>query len=102
MDMILFEVFLKSIDLIPQQQIYYNGTIHIIHNVIVLSDLVESSGYSSKTLQKGSCPYMRLGRGFTVWPIALEKALYFEIYIYIRVYFTIRVYCKYTYKALHM
>ena len=35
---------------------YYNGTIHIIDNVIVLSDLVESSGYSSKTLQKGSCP----------------------------------------------
>ena len=57
MDMILFEVFLKSIhDLIPQQQIYYNGT--IIDNVIVLSDLVESSGYSSKTLQKGSCPYL--------------------------------------------
>ena len=37
--------------------IYYNGTIYII---IVLSDLVESSGYSSKTLQKGSCPIMRL------------------------------------------
>ena len=36
MDMILFEVFLKSIDLIPQQQIYYNGTIYIIDNVIVL------------------------------------------------------------------
>ena len=28
----------------------------IIDNVIVLSDLVESSGYSSKTLKKGSCP----------------------------------------------
>ena len=36
---------------------YYNGTIHIIDNIIVLSDLVESSGYSSKTLQKGSCPH---------------------------------------------
>ena len=48
MDMILFEVFLKS------NNIYYNGTIYIIDNVIVLSDLVESSGYSSKTLQKGS------------------------------------------------
>ena len=48
MDMILFEVFLKSIDLIPQQQIYYNGTIK--DNAIVLSDLVELSGYSSKTL----------------------------------------------------
>ena len=39
---------------------YYNGTIYIIDNVIVLSDLVESSGYSSKTLQKGSCPYAPL------------------------------------------
>ena len=35
-----------------------------IDNVIVLSDLVESSGYSSKTLQKGSCPYMRLWKRF--------------------------------------
>ena len=45
---------------------YYNGTIFIIHvdNVIVLSDLVESSGYCSKTLQKGSCPYMRLWTRF--------------------------------------
>ena len=58
MDMILFEVFLKSIDLIPQQ--HYNGTIDIIDNVIVLSDLVESSGYSSKTLQNGSCQYAPL------------------------------------------
>ena len=56
MDMILFEVFLKSIELIPPQQIL-QGTIYFIDNVIVLSDLVESSGYSSKTLQKGSCPY---------------------------------------------
>ena len=55
MDMILFEVFLKSIDLIPQQ-ILQRHYIYIIDNVIVLSDLVESSGYSSKTLQKGSCP----------------------------------------------
>ena len=39
---------------------YYNGTIYIIYNVIVLSDLVKSSGYSSKTLQKGSCPYATL------------------------------------------
>ena len=39
---------------------YYNGTIYIRDNVIVLSDLVESSGYSSKTLQKGSCPYAPL------------------------------------------
>ena len=55
MDMILYEAFLKSIDLIPQQHIY-NGTIYIIGNVIVLSDLVESNGYSSKTLLKGLCP----------------------------------------------
>ena len=44
---------------------YYNGTIYIIidnviFNVIVISDLVESSGYSSKTLKKGSCPYAPL------------------------------------------
>ena len=39
---------------------YFNGTIHIIDNVILLSDLVESSGYSSKTLQKGSCTYAPL------------------------------------------
>ena len=32
----------------------------MIDNVIVLSDLVESSGYSSKTRQKGSCPYAPL------------------------------------------
>ena len=56
MDMIPFEALLKSIDLIPQQK-YYNGTIYIIVNVIVPSDPVESSGYSSKTLQKGSRPY---------------------------------------------
>ena len=41
---------------------YYNGTIYIIDNVIVLSDLVESSGYSSKTLQKGLCPYAPLDK----------------------------------------
>ena len=32
----------------------------IIDKVIVLSDLVESSEYSSKTLQKGLCPYAPL------------------------------------------
>ena len=35
-----------------------------LRQCIVLSDLVESSGYSSKTLQKGSCPYRRAG---TLW-----------------------------------
>ena len=57
MDMILFEVFLKSINFHNR---YYNDTIYIIYNVIILSDLVESSGYSSKTFQKGSCPYAPL------------------------------------------
>ena len=35
---------------------------NIIDNVIILhvSDLVESSGYSSKTLKKGPCPYAPL------------------------------------------
>ena len=40
---------------------YYNSTIYIIDNVIVLSDLVQSRGYSSKSLQKGSCPYAPVG-----------------------------------------
>ena len=44
MDMILFEVFLKSIYLIPKQHILQWHYIYIIDNVIVLSDLVESSG----------------------------------------------------------
>ena len=57
MDMILFEVFWSTWF---HNNRYYNGTIYIIVNVIVLSDLVESSGYSSKTLQKGSCPYAPL------------------------------------------
>ena len=67
MDMILVEVFFKSIDLIPQQQIYYNGTIK--DNAIVLSDLVELhvSGYSSKTLQKESCPYAPLDEVLRYW-----------------------------------
>ena len=38
MDIIIFEEFLKSLDLIPQQ--YYNGTIYIIDNVIVLQYLI--------------------------------------------------------------
>ena len=46
-------------------------------NVIVLSDLVESSGYSSKTLQKGSCPYAPLDevlRYVGYWlPLAITK-----------------------------
>ena len=45
------------------------ATIYIIDNVIVLSDLVESSGYSSKTLQKGSCSYG-----------ALDEALRYSAY----------------------
>ena len=68
-------------DLIPQQQRYYNGTIYIIDNVIVLSDLVESSGYSSKTLQTGSCPYaplyeaLRYGNGMGVSVVSLVSML---------------------------
>ena len=52
MDMILLEVILKSIDLIPQQQILQRHYLYIIDNVIVQSDLVESSGYSSKRFKK--------------------------------------------------
>ena len=71
MDMIIFEVFLKSIDLIPQQN--YNGTIYIYKIVIVLSDLVESSGYSSKTLQKGSCPCAPLDEVLRYAPLVSKQ-----------------------------
>ena len=68
MDMTFFEVCLKSIDLIQQQQILQQHYLYI-DNVIVLSDLMESSGYSSKSLKKGSCPYAPLDEvlryGFT-------------------------------------
>ena len=67
MDMILFEVFLNNR--------YYNGTIYIIDNVIVLSDLVESSEYSSKTLQKGSCPHEPLDE-------VLWYAIVFHCYVF--------------------
>jgi len=40
---------LKSIDLIPREHIN-KGNIYIIDNVILLSDLVESSEYSLKTI----------------------------------------------------
>ena len=56
----LFEVFLKSISTWFHNNRYYNGT------YIVLSDLVESSGYSSKTLQKEIMSICASGRGFTV------------------------------------
>ena len=80
MDIILFEVFLKSIDLILQQQIlqrHYLYYRYIIDNVIVLSDLVESSGYSSKTLQKGSCP-MCLWRRFYSRPMLIYLLRYLK------------------------
>ena len=57
MDMILFEAFLKSIDLNSTTTDITTALVIIIDNAIVLFDLVESSGYSSKTLQKRSCPY---------------------------------------------
>ena len=64
MDMILFEVFLKSTDLIPEQHnLYYNGNIYIIDKFIVLSDLVESSGCSSKHFKKDRV-HMRLWTRF--------------------------------------
>ena len=61
MDMILFEVFLRNIHLIPQDQIvqwhYLN---YNINSAVVISVVVESSRCSSKTLKKGSCPYAPL------------------------------------------
>ena len=59
MDMILLKCFWRASTWFHHNR-YYNVTIYIIDNVIVLSDLVESSGYSSKTLQKGSCSYAPL------------------------------------------
>ena len=59
MDMVLLKCFWRASTWLHNNR-YYNGTINIIDNVFVLSDLVESSGYSSKTLQKGSCPYAPL------------------------------------------
>ena len=56
MGVVLFEVFLRSIGLIPQQRISQRHYIYITDNVIVLSDLVESSGRSSGALREGSCP----------------------------------------------
>ena len=62
MDTILFEVFLKNIHLIPRDQILvvYNDIIYNINSALVISVVVESSRCSSKTLQKGSCPYAPL------------------------------------------
>ena len=59
MDMILFEVFLKNIHFIPQDQ-KYNDIIYNINSAVVISVVVESSRCSSKTLRKGSCPYAPL------------------------------------------
>ena len=67
MDMIPFEVFLKNIDLIPQQHTYYNGTIYIMYNVMVLSDFVESSGYYSKNTLKFIMSICAYKRSFTVF-----------------------------------
>ena len=60
MDMILFEVFLKNIHLIPQDQIVYNNIIYNLNSAVIISAVVESSRCSSKTLKTGSCPF---GRG---------------------------------------
>ena len=60
---IRLKVFLKSIDLIPQQQILQQHYLYYRYNVmIVVSDRVGSSGCSSKTLQKGSCPCVPLDK----------------------------------------
>ena len=64
MDMILLaSVFEELSTSCPQQQIITTGTIYIIDNVIVLSDLVESSGYSSNqhvVKDVNTCQHMRL------------------------------------------
>ena len=52
--MIPSEVILKSIDLIPQEQIIQRDYIYIINYVTEQSNPVESSEYYLKTLLKGS------------------------------------------------
>ena len=66
MDTILLKCFWRASTWFHNNR-YYNGTICIVDNVIVLSDLVESSGYSSKTLQKRIMSICASGRGFTVY-----------------------------------
>ena len=66
MDMILFEVFLKSIDLIPQPTDYYNGTIYVIDNVIVLSGSCGIKWIFFKNTSKWIMSICAFGRGFTV------------------------------------
>ena len=50
MDMMLFEVFLKNIHLIPQDQIALYDIIYNINSAVVISVVVESSRCSSNTL----------------------------------------------------
>ena len=71
---------MKSIDLIPTTT-DNNDTIYIIYNFIVLSDLVESSGYSSKTLQKGPCPYASLDEALRYsyfWGLFMKPKQFFR------------------------
>ena len=62
------------------------GTIYIIDNVIELSIIVEINGYSSKTLQKRSCPYnSALDNGLSFTPIFLTitfKYVYTIFYLH--------------------
>ena len=62
MDMIIFEVFLKNIHLIPQDQIVHNDIIYNINSAVVISVVelvVESSRCSSKHYKKDHV-HMRL------------------------------------------
>ena len=83
MDMILFEMFLKSIDLIHNNR-YYAALFICIGNVCT----IWSCGikWISKTLQKGSCPYAPLDEVLRVSQIFLTVpscSVYFQWYVFL-------------------
>ena len=86
----LFKVFLKNIHLIPRDQIVHD-IIYNINSAVVISVVVESSRCSSKTLQKGSCPYAPLDEALRYFctvlhvhysPIARHCILHYFLYLY--------------------
>ena len=74
MDMTLFKSVFEEHRLDSTTTYITTALFFIIDNVIVLSDLVESSGYSSKTLQKGSCPYAPLNEALRYITICIFSA----------------------------
>ena len=76
MDMTLLKCILKSFEehrLDSTTTYNYNDTIYIIDNVIVLSDLVESSWYSSKRIIPYYAPLDKVLRYFACWKLNVFK-----------------------------